>query len=88
MLEWYDMTGTLGVVAIVAAYFLLQVGRLDLRAPLYSWLNLVGAAMILISLYYEFNFSAAIMEAFWVLISLVGLYQARMDRRPGTGGGA
>ncbi len=75
LLEWYDIIGTLGVGAIVAAYFLLQVGRLDLRAPLYSWLNLAGAVMILISLYHEFNFSAAAMEVFWVLISLTGLYR-------------
>lgn len=88
LLAWYDIIGSLGVVAIVAAYFLLQVGRLDPRAPLYSWLNLAGAVMILISLYHEFDFSAAAMEAFWVLISLVGLFRVYRSRVSDGGDGS
>lgn len=75
-LAWYDIVGTSGVMLIVASYFLLQVGRVEASAPLYSWLNLVGAMMILISLLFTFNFSSFVIEVFWILISLIGLVRA------------
>lgn len=75
-LAWYDVVGTLGVLLIVAAYFLLQVARVRSDAPLYSWLNLVGALMILTSLMFTFNFSSFVIEIFWIAISIIGLIRA------------
>ena len=79
-LAWYDALGTFGVMLIVVSYFLLQVGRVASEDPLYSWLNLIGAIMILISLMYNFNFASFVIEIFWILISLVGLWRAARDR--------
>ena len=73
--QWYDFAGVAGVVMILIAYLLLQVGRigpLDIR---YSLLNLFGALLIILSLLFDFNLSAFLMEAAWVLISLLGLYR-------------
>jgi len=47
---------------------------------LYSLLNALGASLIILSLLDNFNLSAFLMEAFWVLISLVGV--VRYLRRP------
>ena len=58
---------------IVVAYFLLQIGRMSVRDPWYSAVNGVGAALVLVSLYFEFNLSAALVETFWLVISLLGL---------------
>lgn len=79
-LEWYDIVGTTGVMLIVVSYFLLQVGRVEALSPLYSWLNLVGAVMILISLLYTFNFSSFVIEIFWILISVIGLARSYMNK--------
>lgn len=79
-LSWYDIVGTTGVMLIVASYFLLQVGRVEASAPLYSWLNLAGAVMILTSLLYTFNFSSFVIEVFWILISLIGLVRAYLGK--------
>jgi len=38
-------------------------------------LNAVGASLIIISLIFNFNLSAFVMEAIWVVISLFGLYR-------------
>jgi len=79
--EWYDLAGVVGVVMILIAYLLLQMGRmgaLDLR---YSLLNLAGALLIVLSLVFEFNLSAFLMEAAWVFISLLGLYRGLAARR-------
>jgi hypothetical protein len=33
----------------------------------------LGAALVLVSLYFEFNFSAFLIESFWLAISILGL---------------
>lgn len=80
-LAWYDLFGTSGVLLIVVSYFLLQVGRIASEDPVYSWLNLAGAIMILTSLLFTFNFSSFVIEIFWIGISLIGLFRAYRNRR-------
>ncbi|MBK9215177.1 MAG: hypothetical protein IPM59_06200 [Chloracidobacterium sp.] len=70
---WYDIIGTAGVAVIIVAYFLLQTGRLRSEQLAYSVMNGVGALLILISLYYAFNFPSLVVEFFWLLISLYGI---------------
>lgn len=70
---WYDALGNLGVVMIVGAYLLLQLNKLSSHQLSYSLLNSIGAALVLISLYYSFNLSAFLIELFWLLISLYGI---------------
>jgi hypothetical protein len=73
MLPWYDIGGTLGVILILAAYFLLQTERLGAASLLYSGANLIGATLIAISLLFDFNLSAFIIEVCWMAISLYGI---------------
>lgn len=76
----FDVVGIIGVVLIVAAYLLLQTGRLESRRPLYSVLNAVGSGMIIVSLWFDFNLSAFAVEFFWLLISLYGIVKWRPGR--------
>ncbi|NOT46280.1 MAG: hypothetical protein HOP17_00825 [Acidobacteria bacterium] len=70
---WYNILGTVGVATIVIAYVLLQTEKLRSDSFYYSLLNALGAVLILISLYFEFNFPSFIVEFFWLLISLFGI---------------
>ncbi|MFM9905123.1 MAG: hypothetical protein ACKVQJ_11205 [Pyrinomonadaceae bacterium] len=70
---WYDILGTFGVSLIVVSYVLLQAERIRSEHLVYSLANALGASIILISLYYNFNFPAFIVEFFWLLISLFGV---------------
>lgn len=70
---WYNILGTAGVATIVITYILLQTERLRSDSLYYSLLNAVGAILILISLYFEFNFPSFVVEFFWLLISLFGI---------------
>lgn len=72
---WHDVAGLIGVGLILLAYFLLQIGRLVALDLAYSILNLVGAALIVLSLIFEFNLAAFVMEIAWVMISLIGIYR-------------
>ena len=79
-IELHDVVGALGVMLIVVTYFALQSGRLasGLR---YSLLNGVGAAMVLYSLLFEFNLAAFLVEFFWLVISIYGIYRSTIARR-------
>jgi hypothetical protein len=77
---WYDILGTLGVGVIVITYLLLQLGRVKSEQLIYSLLNGLGAALILISLYYQFNLPSVIVEAFWLVISIFGILKYLIKR--------
>jgi len=82
----FDLAGFAGVLLIIVAYLLLQLEKLPSSSPKYSLLNAAGALLIMVSLIFAFNLSAFIVEAFWFLISLVGLWRAlnsRKHSRPG-----
>ena len=70
-----DLLGLIGVVIIVVTYLFLQLGKLSSNALAYSLMNAIGASLIVASLLVNFNLSALLMEVFWVLISLVGVYR-------------
>ena len=70
-----DFVGNIGVVVLMITYLMLQLNKLSSDALAYSVLNAVGAGLIVISLLFDFNLSALLMEVFWVLISFVGIYR-------------
>ncbi len=79
-LSWFDLAGFVGVVLIVIAYLLLQLNKLPSSAPAYSLLNAIGAFLVMVSLVFDFNLSAFLMEAFWFLISLFGLFRSVLSK--------
>lgn len=81
--RWYDLVGNAGVILILGSYLLLQADRLRSDAIGYSGANGLGAFLILVSLYFEFNLSAFLIEAAWLLISLWGLARRLARRMPG-----
>ena len=70
---WYDFVGTIGTAVIIVTYILLQTERIKSSSLIYSLLNAAGAAMIIVSLLFSFNFPAFMVEFFWLLISLFGI---------------
>jgi len=71
--QWHDFVGNAGFLCIIGSYLWLQIGRTSGQSLGYSLVNAVGAALILVSLYYDFNLSAVLVEFFWLIISLLGL---------------
>ena len=73
MNEIHNYVGFLGSAMIIIAYLLLQIEKLSSDHIAYILLNLIGASAIIFSLYLEPNFSAFVVEAFWVVIRMIGL---------------
>jgi len=80
-LSIYDLAGFIGAAIIVSAYFAMQqrwLNALDWRFPA---ANLLGSLLILVSLWFEWNFPSVVIEIFWALISLMGLTRSLTERR-------
>ena len=75
-----DALGIFGSIVIVVAYFANLRGILLNTDLAYSLLNLIGAALILFSLWWAWNTAAAVMEGFWATISAYGLTRAILAR--------
>jgi hypothetical protein len=76
LLEWGpDIIGCFGTIVVLLAYVLLQIRKLDSHDVLFSFLNLTGGLMMLISLFYSWNLAAVAMEVAWILISGFGMFK-------------
>ncbi len=78
---FFEIVGILGVVQILTAYFLIQLGKVSTRQLSYQVLNALGAALVLYSLWFRFNLSAFTIELAWLLISVYGIVKVLASRR-------
>lgn len=76
----FDAVGSVGVGVIIFTYILLQTGKIKSESLAYSVANAAGASLIIVSLIYNFNFAAFVVEFFWVLISLYGVVKYFLKR--------
>lgn len=70
-----DIIGVIGVTIVVATYMLLQIDKINAKGFWYSFLNAFGSLFIVYSLTYNWNLASFIIEFFWILISLYGLWK-------------
>ena len=81
-LRWYDFVGFAGVLMVLGAYAALQTRRMDGNGAMFSVLNLVGSAGILMPVWYaeQMNWSVLFIEVAWMLISAYGIWVAVAGR--------
>ncbi|HSX03550.1 MAG TPA: hypothetical protein VLG76_02350 [Rhabdochlamydiaceae bacterium] len=80
-MHFSDVVGLTGVVAILIAYLLLQLSVIKIEDYSYSIVNAAGSLLILYSLFFDWNFSAVVIEVAWFFISLYGIFHAWRMRR-------
>jgi multidrug transporter EmrE-like cation transporter len=74
--------GNLGVLMVLAAYFLVSTGRIMSTAPVYQVLNLVGAAILIVYSVVFFAWANVALNSIWLLIALVSLIKIRLRGAP------
>jgi hypothetical protein len=77
-----DWIGIVGSLVIAAAYFAVSSGKADAEKPAFQSLNLMGALLVLVSLYYRPNPGAIIIELLWVGIAVYSLMRYIIRRKP------
>ncbi len=80
-MSWPDLLGLVGVVLMLLAYLGAQTGRLDPTALPSLIMNLVGPALVIVSLRFRFNLPAFLTEAAWALAATFGLVRLALKRR-------
>ena len=78
-IEWHDWVGGAGAAVLLVTYLLLQINSMSAKSLLYSILNGLGSAAILVSLTYNFNMSAFVIESVWLVISIIGATVTILD---------
>ena len=74
-MDMYQWIGFAGALFIVWAYLILQMGKCTIDSMQYQVINLVGAILLIISLFVHFNFGSFMIEIFWIGITLYGIYK-------------
>jgi hypothetical protein len=72
-LEVFRAIGLVGAACFIGSYFATQKRWLSAHDWRYPAANLVGAVLVMISLFAEWNLPSVVLELFWAAISVYGL---------------
>ena len=72
-MDIYQGIGFVGMAFVVIAYLFLQTNKYTIKSLQYQLLNLIGAILLLISLFVHFNLGSFIIEVFWIIITIYGI---------------
>jgi hypothetical protein len=77
-----DIGGVIGVAMMLFAYAGGQLRKLEMTGLPALLMNLIGSLLVLWSLSFKFNLSAALMESAWALVALYGLVKLLISKKP------
>jgi|TARA_B110000908_G_C10242951_1_gene447090 hypothetical protein len=75
MISIPDLIGFIGVGILISTYALLQLDKIDPKGFWYSFNNLLVAILVTVSLAYTPNLASLVIEFFWFIISVFGLWK-------------
>ncbi|MCZ8136416.1 MAG: permease [Porphyrobacter sp.] len=78
-LDWPSIVGLFGTACIIGAYAYLTLAKATNPFLLHG-INLLGAALLTVSLIYHTNWASLVLEFFWAGIALLGLAKAWRNR--------
>ncbi|MBI3964918.1 MAG: hypothetical protein HY329_04700 [Chloroflexi bacterium] len=73
--------GTIGLVLLLGAYYLVSVGRIGASSAAYQWLNLVGAIVLMLYGALLSAWASVALNAIWSLIAFRALVRFLRHRR-------
>ena len=79
MISIPDLIGFIGVGILISTYALLQLDKIDPKGFWYSFNNLLVAILVTVSLAYTPNLASLVIEFFWFIISVFGLWNLGND---------
>jgi hypothetical protein len=72
-----DCCGWAGMVLILAAYALLSNGQMQARSALYQWMNVAGAAGLIVNGGWNSAWPSVTLNAIWLVIAAFALRRNR-----------
>lgn len=77
--DWASVVGLAGTACIIGAYAYLTLAKATNPLVLHG-ANLIGAALLTVSLLYHTNWASLVLEGFWAAIAIFGLVRAWRGR--------
>ncbi len=71
--EAYDLIGVAGFGLYVMNYTLLTFRKISSDHTMYFVMNLLAAGMVMVGLMSTFNLASALIQGFWIAISIIGI---------------
>lgn len=71
----YQVISVLGAILILAAYVLLQLGRIESTNRWFSVMNFVGSALLTWVAVVDWRVGFIFLEAAWALLSFPGMFR-------------
>ena len=79
-LDIYSLVGFFGMACIIGAYFYLTASKAANPYILHGT-NLVGAALLTVSLLVHTNWPSLVLEGFWAAIAIWGIAKAIREKK-------
>ena len=79
-LDWATLVGFVGMACIIGAYAYLT-WRNDPNPYILHGTNLLGAALLTVSLLVHTNWPSLVLEGFWAAIAIWGLFKAARSKK-------
>ena len=76
-----DLIGVIGSLTVCSAYLGVSTGRLNGESLPYQLINIVGAVLLLVSLYFRPNPGAIMIEVLWITIAVIAIGRIYLRRR-------
>jgi len=70
---YFEIIGWLGMLTILAAYWLVSIKKITPTSNTYQFLNLVGAAFVIVNVAFHGAIPSVALNTIWFLIALFGL---------------
>ncbi|MGB4106832.1 MAG: hypothetical protein WBK55_03450 [Alphaproteobacteria bacterium] len=83
----FSIAGVIGAGMCVLTYFLLERGKLSADGMNYYVINGLGAALILVAAFYEYDngdLGVAVQELCWIAVSLMGIAKVYKEKHGGA----
>lgn len=80
--DWANVAGLIGSAVFIGAFAYANAAK-SLNKIWFNLANLIGAILLLMSLWVHFNLAAFTLESVWAMIATWGLIGAARERRAG-----
>ena len=80
-LSLFEIAGVVGFLLYVCNYAMLTLRKLSGDSIIYYVINFSAASLVLIGLSASFNLAAAMVQSFWIVMSIIGITLRLVRRR-------
>jgi len=68
-----EIIGWIGAACVIWAYYIISSGKSTNKDQIYQWLNLIGAALLIINTISLKAYPSSFVNVVWLVIAVVGL---------------